>query len=412
MTQIALFDKQIEFFSLNTNEALLEAGIAYGKSRTASIWLINQVQQYPKSSWFMAARDYKQLKTAVDREFEHVLNDILGIQRGVHYRKTNGSPIEYVFKHNGAIIFGVGAHNYDTVFRAGNYNGAWGDEVDFWKPEALEALRGRIRVFPELKRFTSSPKGFNHIHKDFYVNKVGPVINATTLENPTLSQSYVDSLRRTYSPKLYEQEVLAKRLNLSQGAVYDEFNRDIHVSPCKDKYDPNVHQIYFFTDYNYSNYCGCYMYYDNAEEILYTIGEEQIKFGGTERMAPIVKSKYPPAIVIGDSTGNNKKDVAITRTNYKIFEDHGLMTKRFRNPLVEQRIINANSRLFHKKIVIDPDCKVLIKDLELLGWKEDGSGIDKSNIELSHASDAWSYGVFYFMPLKANKGIKIHSQVK
>lgn len=396
-TEIPLFEKQIKFFNLTEEEALLDAGIGYGKSRVASIWLASMVQQHPRTRWFMAARDYKQLKSSIDPEFEMYLNDILGIEKGKHYHKVGGSPITYEFT-NGSMIYGVGAHNYDTVFRAGNYSGAWGDEVDFWKPEAIQALRGRIRVHPQIKRFTSSPKGFNHIYQDFYVNKVGPVIRASSYENPTLSQSYFDTLKKTYSPKMFEQEVMGKRLNLKLGQVYDEFSREKHVRECRSLLDDSD-QIYFFTDYNVANYCGVYMIYKN--DTVYAIGEEHLKFKTSKVMAEHVKAKYPnrPIIVVGDSTGNNKRDVAIEKTNYEHFKDAGLLTQNFRNPPVETRIIAAQSHLHHEKLVIDPSCPTLIKDLELLAWKEDGSGIDKSNIDLSHAADAWNYGVWYFKPI-------------
>jgi hypothetical protein len=397
--KIKLFDKQKQFFFCREREALLEAGISYGKSRVASIWLATMCQYHSRSKWFMAARDYKQLKTAIDQEFEFYLHDILGLERGVHYRKTSGSPIIYEW-NNGTIIYGVGAHNYDTVFRAGNYSGAWGDEVDFWKPDAVKALRGRIRVYPEKLRFTSSPKGYNHVWEDFYQNKTGIVYNAPTTENVTLSKEFVESLRRSYSPQLFEQEVMAKRLNLTVGKVYSEFLREAHIRECRDVYT-GEEDLYFFTDYNISHYCGTYML--KKGDVIYAIGEEHLEYKGSREMAKIVKSKHPNAIVVGDSTGNNKRDVAIDVTNYKHFQEAGLMTKHFINPPVQARIISANSNLHHRKVVIDPSCKTLIKDLELVSWKEDGSDIDKSNLELSHASDGWSYGMWHLAPVGNKK---------
>jgi len=140
------------------------------------------------------------------------------------------------------------------------------------------------------------------------------------------------------------------------------------------------------------------MFYDKEKDISYAIAEEHLKFEGSRIMAQRVKAKYPerPIIVMGDSTGNNKRDVAIDRTNYQHFQDAGLLTKHFTNPPVESRIISANSNLYHSRCVVDPSCKNLIKDLELLAWREDGEGVDKSNIDLSHASDGWSYGDWYF----------------
>ncbi len=397
--QINLWSKQYDFYADTGREALLEAGIGYGKSMVASMWLFEQVQQYPNSKWFMAARDYKQLKTAVDEEFEYYLHYIYGLERDVHYRKTSGSPILYEFMHNGAKIFGVGAHNYDTIFRAGNYNGAWADEVEFWKPEAMKALRGRVRKDPELLRFTSSVNGFSHIWEDFHQNKAGNVYNAPSHENKSLTKEYLESLKKTYSPQLYEQEVMAIRLNLNAGAVYNEFDRERHVQECRHLLKESD-QLYFFTDYNIANYCGVYMFFKKG--IAYAIGEEHLKFEGSRIMAQKIVHKYPdrPVIVIGDSTGNNKRDVSIDRTNYEHFKSEGLYVENFSNPHVQSRIISANSNMYHNRIVVDPSCTTLIKDLELLPWEEDGKDIDKSNINLSHASDAYTYGLWYFLPIR------------
>lgn len=399
--KIKLFKKQLQFFKLKEKEALFECGIGYGKSRTGSLWLANQCQIYPKTKWFMAARDYKQLKTAVDEEFEFYLHDVFGLERGVDYEKTSGSPIVYEWK-NGTKIFGVGAHNYDTVFRSGNYNGIWGDEVDYWKPEAVRAARGRIRRWPELKRWTSSPDGYNHIYEDFYVNKVGPVINAPTTENPTLSADYIETLRKTYSPSLFEQEVMAKRLNLKVGKVYSEFDRDKHVTNCAELLE-ETDTIYFFTDYNVAHYCGCYFIHKKGK--VYCIGEEHLEYKTTREMAYKVRTRFPDhtIIVCGDSSGNNKKDVAIEKVNYAQFEEAGLLTMNFRNPPVHARIISANSNLHHGKVEVDESCTTTIKDLELVSWKEGANEIDKSNINLSHASDAFTYGLWHFLSVKLNR---------
>jgi hypothetical protein len=404
--KIKLFEKQLSFIRKSDREVLLEAGIGYGKSMVASLWLAIMTQRYPRTKWIMAARDYRQLKTAVDEEFEYLLNHTLFMQRDKHYSKTSGSPIVYEFFETKSTILGFGAHNYDTAFRAGSYAGGWGDEVDYWKPEAIDAFRGRIRKSPERIRWTSSPKGFNHVHQDFYVNKVGPVINATSMENPTLSEGYIENLRKTYSPKLFEQEVMAKRLNLTVGQVYDEFKREQHVRPCKDELKPSD-QLYFFTDYNISNYCGVYMF--KRGDIVYCIGEEHLQFKGTEELAKRIKAAFRNrnVIVVGDSTGNNKKDVAITQTNYQIFQRHGIPTKHVHNPPVMSRVITVQSNLHHNHIVIDPSCKNLIKDLELVSWKEDGKDIDKSDISLTHSSDGFGYGIHYFLPIKGKNDAKI-----
>jgi len=393
---IGLWNKQLKFMSMDCREILLECGIGYGKTFVGSIWSCTMILKNPNKIGMIVARDFGQFKKAVLPELTKAFQ-LFGWREGKHYKFNKVDNIMEFW--NGAKVFVASALNYDSSFRGPNVAWIWADEVDFYKPIAFQTMLGRLRVKPELLRCTSSPKGFNHIYDHFYTqaNETKLVLNASTWENLNLSQSYIDSLRGSYSPRMFEQECGAVRLNLNNGAVFNEFNRELHVAPCAHLIKP-TDQLYFFTDYNISNYCGTYMFYDKEKDISYAIAEEHLKFEGSRIMAQRVKAKYPerPIIVMGDSTGNNKRDVAIDRTNYQHFQDAGLLTKHFTNPPVESRIISANSNLYHSRCVVDPSCKNLIKDLELLAWREDGEGVDKSNIDLSHASDGWSYGDWYF----------------
>lgn len=387
MKTIQLFEKQLKFYLLEDREALLEAGIAYGKSRVASLWLCEQTQLYPGTKWFMIARDYGQLSSAVDAEFEAYINDELGVQKNKHYTKTNGSPIHYQFK-NGSQIFGVSAINYESAFRSGSYSGAWGDEVDFWKPEAVERLRGRIRAYPEKIRFTSSPRGYNHVYKDFHVNKMGPVINATTLENPTLSQEYKESLRLSYSTRLYAQEVLAQRLNITEGAIYFDFNRERNVKSVK--YNPG-YPIWFGCDFN-NNPLTAVLGQVIGDHLF--IFEEYYNESGqakTENMAKTILNKYGKCNAVPDSTGIKNttnaslSDIAILKQFHQVHAAH--------NPFRIDRYNAVNTRLEQGRIVIDPSCTYTIRDLEQLSYKPNSDMPDVS-ANLGHISDALGYLVW------------------
>lgn len=392
---LTLWEKQATFFdSDHIKSILLQCGIGYGKTFIGSVYMIKSVYKYPGKNFMIVSRDMPQFKKAVLPELLTALK-IFGLVEGRDYTHNQSSQTFRFW--NGTIIYCVGATNYDSAFRGPNIAIILADEVEYYKPEAWRAMLGRLRVFPELLRLTSTPNGFNFVSDYFDGDDDSKkVLIAPTWENRGLSKDYVENLRKSYSPRLFQQECCAERLLINVGAVYNEFDRNIHVERCRDKLTDDD-QLYFFTDYNISNYCGVYMFKSIVDGHVYTIGEEHLRFQGSAVMARTVKAKYPnrPVIVVGDSTGNNKRDVAITKTNYQHFKDEGLLTQKFRNPPVESRIISANSNLYHKRHTIDPSCKTTIKDLELLPWREDGKDIDKSNIDLSHASDAWSYGDWF-----------------
>lgn len=399
---VSLFKKQLEFIRSKERNVHLDAGIGFGKTTVLGFLAAKYAIEYPETRWLIAARDLKQLRAATLMEFEWAMKNWLGMEENVHYNKVTSPQIVYTLR-NQSTIEAVGAHNYDTVFRGGNYSGLFADEVDYWKPEAWSAAKGRIRKAPEIIRSVSSPNGYNHIWEDYFDKKLGEVITATSYDNPTLSNEYLESLKKSYSPRLFEQEVMAKRLRLNVGQVYNEFNRDKHVRPCKDLLTDSD-QLYFFTDYNIANYCGVYLFFKNGK--VYAWGEEHLKYKGTREMAENIKMRFPDrqVLIVGDSAGNSKRDTAADKTNYEIFEQvlgRGCTIKS-RNPYVEQRIISANSNFYHDKVVIDPSCKTLVKDLELLAWKENGKDIEKT-IDLSHASDAFTYGLWHFIPVKRER---------
>jgi hypothetical protein len=73
-------------------------------------------------------------------------------------------------------------------------------------------------------------------------------------------------------------------------------------------------------------------------------------------------------------------------------------------PPVRDRIIAVNYRLRMGEdkalLMINPVCKYLIRDLERVKWKEGALGvIDKSDPDLTHASDALGYFIHREYPI-------------
>lgn len=396
-----LWEKQFEFVFSKERSVLLQCGVGYGKTFSGCVFILMCLQDYHNCSYMIVSRDVPQFKKAVLPEFLKAL-EMFNYDEGQDYN-FNRSSNTFYFKKEKVTIFCVGAQNYDSAFRGPNISVILSDETEYYKPEAWTAMLGRLRKHPELLRCTSTPNGFNHVYDYFKDRKV---LVAPTWENKTLSTEYIENLRSAYSPKLFAQEVEAKRLLLNVGQVYDEFKEKDHVKPCKHLLE-KTDQLYFFTDYNISNYCGVYMFKKNNH--IYCWGEEHLKFKGTEELAQRIKAAFPDraVIVIGDSSGNNKRDVSTTQTNYQIFQKYGVPTKHAHNPPVQTRIITTQSNLHHGKITLDPSCKNLIRDLNLVSWLENGKDIDKSDISLSHSSDAFGYGVCYFLPIHGESSARI-----
>jgi len=135
--------------------------------------------------------------------------------------------------------------------------------------------------------------------------------------------------------------------------------------------------------------------------------------------------EYQPApqnvYVYGDATGEQRRTSA-SRTDWQIARDFfGRYTDRFKvqirvprsNPPVKDRVNCVNAMLRNHagqhRLLIDPKCKGLIKDLEQVCWKADPHGnqladLDKSDPMRTHLSDAAGYFLAHDFPMRAVRG--------
>ena len=125
--------------------------------------------------------------------------------------------------------------------------------------------------------------------------------------------------------------------------------------------------------------------------------------------------------VYGDATGEQRMTSA-SRTDWQIVKEFfGRYSDRYRatfrvpsaNPPVKDRINCVNAMLRNHagehRLLIDPRCKHLTKDLEQVCWKVDPYGnplaeLDKSDPMRTHASDAVGYWIAREFPMRAPRG--------
>jgi hypothetical protein len=125
--------------------------------------------------------------------------------------------------------------------------------------------------------------------------------------------------------------------------------------------------------------------------------------------------------IYGDATGDSRSSAA-SRTDWKIIRDFFQAKKAVfntsvrvdsSNPPVKDRINCVNARLCNslrqRRLLIDPGCRQLIRDLEQVTWKTDANGnplveLDKSDRMRTHTSDALGYYVVHEFPMQASVG--------
>lgn len=141
------------------------------------------------------------------------------------------------------------------------------------------------------------------------------------------------------------------------------------------------------------------------------VDELALRDTNTLEMGRLLVSKYgshPAGIAVyGDSAGMNRSTAG--KSDYAILHGLGLRDQRIAraNPPVRDRVNSVNAllentdgkaRLFHH-----PACSHLRKDLETIEWLNGGAGLDKSNPDRTHASDALGYFVEREYPLRIDR---------
>ena len=284
------------------------------------------------------------------------------------------------------------------------------DELDIesykYAEMAVQKALGRLRGCEDAELFiTTTPEGFGYTYH-FMVEQSSDnklLVHGKTTDNPYLPKSYIESLKENYDEQLLKAYIDGQFVNLNQGATYYGFDRTNAVRECK--YNRSL-PIRIGMDWNVDPLCAAiFQIYPNKQ--IKVIKELALSHQGTgdlmtQRMCDTIRDLYPnnKYIAYPDATGAARhssaqySDIDIVRAN------GFLVLVKHINPRVVNRVNAMNNQLSKNNIIIDPSCRLLIKDLEQVCNKEGTRDIDKSNKELSHMSDALGYGIEWECPTK------------
>lgn len=384
---IALSKQQLDFLKLDEKFGLFRGGLGSGKTHAGAAWAFYCALNYPKALGLITAPTYKQLKDATLPTLFKILDEA-----DIAYEYKGGSKAEVII--NGTKIHCRSVKNYEDL-RGPEYGWCYADEAALYKWEAVKVIIGRLRDVngPRQLRFTTTPRGFNWMHKFFETDKdkTKQTVTAKTSDNRYLPDDYLETLEAQYGDKFLRQERDGEYINIFAGQVYYGFNREKHVKAFDDKVFCNSTQR-IGVDFNVNPITACQGWVSGNK--LYIRSETYIEDSNTYDLADELYKKHRTHKVTlhPDSTGKGRK-TSSTKTDHQILKDKGFIVKVKTNPLVKDRYNCINGLLAHNRIVIHPDCKMLIRDLEQFTHKNDDDS-------LSHMSDCLGYLAWAFFPLK------------
>ncbi len=376
--------------------------VGSGKSAALCYEAIIQSERSPGCTGLIAAPTYSMLRDTTEPMLLAMLEELA---LDYEHKKTEA---KIVFTRTGSSIL---LRSLDNPERLRGTNLAWFglDELSYTKEESWLRIVARLRdpAAAGLCGFgVWTPKGTDWVHRRFIQEtKAGyECVQAEPFENRYVVENapdYYESLKETYDPKFYRQEVLGEYINVFAEQVYHCFNRAVHVVP--QRYDPTA-TLMWSLDFNVTPMSSLLVQENQGR--LRVISEIVMQRASTEQACAEFLNRYAthrgPVEIFGDASGNKQQTAG--GSDYSILAKRltqaglGAFKKRVppANPPVLRRVAQVNAVLTNAeglvRLEIDPSCRELIQDLEQLSFKPDTSVIDKErDPKRSHTSDALGY---------------------
>ena len=269
---------------------------------------------------------------------------------------------------------------------------------------ALARLRsGNVQQFYA----TTTPEGHGWAFETF---KKDPkpdtdLIQARTEDNKYLPEGFIESLKANYPEQLIKAYLLGEFVNLTMSAVYDRFDRNIHVCNQLPNYKNEILRVGL--DFNIQN-TNCVIGVRDGNKLV--IIDEITKMHDTDAISQELLRRYPnqKILVYPDASGGNRSTNA-SATDISILESYGFTNMSPRsNPPIKDRVSAVNALLKNGKgevrLAISPCCRTLIECFELQAYDERTGEPDKQN-NYDHLLDCIGYLIWReFNPLYFRSG--------
>ncbi len=434
---ITLRPPQGEVFLSPARFRVLVAGRRFGKTFLGTVELMRAAADPAFSAtppserviWYIAPT-YKQAKRIAWKPIKNVTRP---------YWRTRPNETELSIELSwGARIALRGADNYDSL-RGEGLDFVIFDEYADMKPEAwVEVVRPALADRQGKALFIGSPEGENHFFDLWQAAHNRPewaAFRFTTIEGGNVSASELASAAADLDAKTFSQEFEASFANTQAGRVYYSFERALNVET---QGYMRAQELCWALDFNVDPMCSVIAQRDDSttradallgqrretlrvlQEIVLpdsNIGEVCREFiRRTEAWTDLGALRVN---VYGDAAGNARTHAGAS--DWQLVKDYFRNDSRYRlrfhvpsaDPPVKDRVTAVNSLLKNAlgetRLLIDPKCKELIRDLDQVRWKPDASGnltasLDKRDPKRTHVSDAMGYLVHTEFPVRPRGG--------
>lgn len=412
----------------DVTQVLFGGAAGPGKTFLGCMWQIARRLKYPGTRGFIGRNELKQLKLTTYRTFEDCWQTYFQDKQPVNQR-LNGQDSVIYFSNGSEIIlmelnYKPSDHNF-TDLGSLELTDAFIDEVSEITERAFNILNSRIRyeLIDGVPKCLAASNPENNWLKHNFVSdeQNNPIllpeyrkfVPALVTDNPNKDfvQAYIKNLEKL---PIYDRRRLLEgdwSVRENDYPFFQEFNPDIHIRPTQ---IIDHLPLWLSFDFNYDP-TTCIIGQSDLPNI-WVHGEIQMK-GGTAIVAEAARELYnnhPSGLIItGDNSGHAASSAAgmkkgLALTDFEVIRDV-LSTSAydFRRPskmnprhVVSRKVINHAFR--HLNIHINPECKVLIQDLQNAQVQENGKLVKDRDSNKQDAGDAFRYLMHGILP----QGIK------
>lgn len=407
MTEIVhrLTAPQYDFVYAAERFPLFLGGFGAGKSEALVCRMLRLLGDNPGCNVGYFAPTYDLIRLIAWERFETKLSEW-----GVPYRLNKSS--------NDLDVAGLGRVIFRTLDNPARIVGfeiadAGIDELDTLKTEqAREAWNKVIARCRQRKpdgtqnsaAVATTPEGFRFAYERWQRNRADgyAMYRAPTHSNRNLPDGYIESLRSTYPPNLLEAYINGEFVNLTSGAVYPDFDRELNGTHESLKSGEPVH-------------VGCDFNVHNCTAVVYVVRDgcpvavgELVGVRDTPALARTLKERYADrghsVTMYPDASGAANKSVNASESDIAILRQAGFVIRaRPTNPAVRDRVAAVNALICNsdgeRRLRVNAAlCPHMVETLEQQAYDRNGEP-DKAG-GLDHAADAMGYPLAYMYPIK------------
>ena len=390
------------------------AGTGGGKTALGPIWLMLEIQKYPKSKWMILAPTYRILERAT---VPTLVSMFAGTQLEGRYVEGR-----YDLK-DGGIIYCLSTEREEGI-EGGQIRGAWLDEAGQMTHKAWIAVQGRLGLYQGRALLTTTPYAVNWLKREFvdrYTQGDEDYFCASwsSIANPAYSRKEYERAKKTLPSAIFHMRYDG-RFTRMEGRIFDSFEADYNVRPCTYRSDKT---ILVGCDFNVNPMAWvlCHRYANRLEvfdEIFLRNVTTPIALGV---LWDRYKSHPGTFEFYGDATGSSRNTNAALSDYHLILRHLGLQmvgrTIHFprANPPRIDRFASTNGMLCSesgdRRLHIAPHCTNLVSDLEGRFYKM-GTREPSDSEDLGHMTDALGYIVHKIWPIRATEGVPLRSVIK